>query len=179
MISRLWLFLWLPAAVLAEGFTYTGTVFFNQMKVYSYNSTADVKTLTFILRGYSGNPDLYIDTPIGTRFASWYSRKTSGNDWIVIQSSDRQLTDNKGMNRTFSFGVYGASRDKARFQLTLSVERKAKRTAERQAGEQGGKGDMEESVALWPFGAVIGATFGAIYCFARKYSKAEHYMPLA
>lgn len=178
MISSSWLCLWLPVAALAESYSYTGTVFFNQMKVYSYNSTADVKSLTFILRAYSGNPDLYIDTPIGSRFASWYSRKP-GDDWIVIQSSDRQLTDKKGMNRTFSFGVYGASKNRARYQLGLAVERKEKRTAQTEAGELGERGDVQGNAVLWPFGAVIGTVFCAIYCLVRRYAKADHYIPLA
>lgn len=180
MISCSWLFLFVPTLVLSESYSYTGTVFFNQMKVYNYTSTANVKSITFDLYAYSGNPDIYVDTPIGSRFASWYSRKP-GNDWIVIQSSDRQLTDSKGMNRNFSFGVYGASREKSRFRLSVIVEKKTKKTAERQgleALEENKREVIEESVVLWPFGAAIGATFIAIYCLVRRYPKADHYIPL-
>jgi hypothetical protein len=159
------------------------------MKVYNYTSTANVKSITFDLYAYSGNPDIYVDTPIGSRFASWYSRKP-GNDWIVIQSSDRQLTDSKGMKRNFSFGVYGASREKSRFRLSVIVEKKTKKTAKRQdlkelAGsnssedlEEIKRDDIEENMISWSFGAAIGATFIAVYCLWRRYPKADHYISL-
>ena len=147
----------LPIWTVGETIWHRDAVFYNEMKVYTFKSTADVESLTFYLKPYSGNPDLYIDTPMGDHLAYWYSR-TPREDWVVILPTDRQLTDGKGLQRTFSFGVYGASRTRSRFDLSLTVIRRNNTEGRFMAME--GEEEGREGVAVgW---GVLGVVLGVL-----------------